>query len=509
MKDLKKITLSVLSKFSYQILSILVVFFLTPLMIKTLGNYKYGLWVLVNIIVNYYGYSELGITGAIERNLAVAIGDGNKSQFNKIFVNGLFLNILIACLVLLITFGSVIAVNTFKFNLSDYKLIAVLISIMGLNLALTFPFKSLSTLISANIRFDLLSGALAFQLISNSIVTALLLINGFGLVALAMSVLFTTLISNCSLIYLAGKTSRIPSLNFKLIDKTTIKHLLNYSGKSFLSQMADMLKSKVDEIVTGTFISISMVTPYSVANKLNGTANNFCLSFISILNPFFSKHVNVKSNEDRVNMFFSVSKVVIVMSSFVFFSFLFLGKPFILIWLGKDYLITYSPLIILAFSYFMAYTQSAGVQYMFSTNTHHYWAMISLSEGVINFIASLILVIYFKLGITGVALGTLLPFLVTKTFVQPYVMSKILMIKKSRYYSFFIKNILNGVALYLISGLLIRSIYIDNYFKIALVGAYLSLIAVLHFVLILNKEEKSVITEKFYNKFLAFRGLSE
>lgn len=283
--DFKKIIISTFSRFSYQILSLLIVFLLTPFMIKKLGDYQYGLWVLVSIFVNYMGYTELGITSAIERNLAVAFGDKNYKDANEIFNTGLFLNMLIFFLITVITFIIILVINFIHFK--QYHLISILIAIMGFNLALTFPFKSFSSIISANIRFEIISGIMLFQVIANSILTVILLSKGLGLIGLALCSLITTFLSNCLYLFFAKRISSQIKFQYSLVSKSIVKKLLNYSSKTFLIQMADILRFKSDEIVTGTFISINMVTTYSIANKLNSAANSFCLSFLGVLNPFF------------------------------------------------------------------------------------------------------------------------------------------------------------------------------------------------------------------------------
>ncbi|MEI8388990.1 MAG: oligosaccharide flippase family protein [bacterium] len=498
--DFKKIVISTISRLSYQFASILTLLFLTPFMIKNIGDYNYGIWVLVTIFVNYLGYTELGVSSAIERNLAVAIGDKNKEEFNKVHNNGLFLNFIILFLVLIITFLIIAAITLIHFK--EYKLVSILILIMGINLALCFPFKSFISIISANIRFEIISSIMSIQLLINSLMIFVLLSKGYGLISLALATLTATFFSNLLYFIFAIKLFDFLPFDFSLINKDTIKKLLGFSRKTFIVQIADILRSKLDEMVIGTFISVKMVTTYSIANKLNSSANNFSLSFLGILNPLFSKYINIKSNDERVKLFFLISKPVILLSSLVFFGFLFLGYPFIKIWMGVHYLKAYYPLILLAAGYFIALSQSVGVNYMFSTNTHQYFAYISILEGVSNLIFSLVFVIYFKMGIIGVALGTFVSIFLVKTFVQPFVVSKILQIKVSEYYYFFIKNISIGLILYSLAGLLVLQINIDGYLKIFGIALCFVLIALIHFTFMLNNEEKSLIREKIILPYL-------
>lgn len=504
MSDFKKIIVSVTSKMSFQVVSILIVFFLTPFMIKKLGDNHYGLWILTSIFVNYMGYAELGITGAIERNLAVAFGEKNFPEVNRVFNTGLFLNFIILLMVSIITIITFFIIGYLNFK--NNNLIACLVAIMGFNLALTFPFRTFSNIISANIRFEIISGIQVFQITSNAILTYFLLNQGFGIVSLAICALVTVLSSNLITLFYVLKTSDYLEFKISFINKLTIKKLMTYSGKSFLVQIAEILRMKLDEVVTAMFISVNMVTIYSVANRLNSTANNFSLSFLSVINPLFSKNTNIKNDKEKASIFFMISKVSITMALLFFFGFLFLGYPFINIWMGKNYLLAFYPLIILALAYCIAYTQSASVSYMYSAEKQHYFAYISIIEGVLNLLLSIFLVVKFHLGIIGVALGTLIPLCLMKFFIQPYIVSGILKIKTLDYYIFFAKCILAGVLIYLPVGFLVLKFSLQSYFEIALVAFMFLIVAICHFLVILNNSERTFLFDKVVTKLDAIKN---
>ena len=48
----------------------LVGFLLTPVLIHSLGDYHYGMWILVASIVDYYGLADLGIRFTLQRHVA-------------------------------------------------------------------------------------------------------------------------------------------------------------------------------------------------------------------------------------------------------------------------------------------------------------------------------------------------------------------------------------------------------------------------------------------------------
>lgn len=502
-KDFKKILVSIFSKFSYQIISIVIVFFLTPLVIKTFGDYRYGLWILVNVFAGYAAYADLGLSSSIERNLAVALGEKNEEAFKSIFVNGILLNLISFIVVVAISF---IAFNIVNFlQIKDYELISKLLLLIGLNLAFTFPLRSFYGIIVANIRFDIISGVNLFQLITTSLLTVYLLLNGYGLIALAAAQLAVTVVANFSYVFIAPKLSNLICYDVKLINKKVIGKLFSYSGKTVLVQIADILKFKFDEIITAAFISVSTVTMYSIGNKLNQNASSFSGNFLVVLHPLFSKNMNIKTDEEKIKLFYFTSKIIITMSCMFFFGFLFLGKQFINLWIGPEYSVAYYVLVILSFFSFIGHVQGTGIQYLYSANKHQYIAYIGIIEGFLNLIFSLIYVLYFKLGVVGVALGTLTPALFTKLFILPRYICKTLKIKLQNYNMFFKKNILIGGLIYLPVGFFALKFNIDNYPVFFGFVFIFMLLFMVHFILIIDKQEKELLIKKLLSEFKAVK----
>jgi len=494
--DSQKLLISIFSKFYAQIVNFAILFFLTPFIIKSLGSYLYGIWVLVGIIVNYFSYTEIGLTNALGRNLAVALGDKDDNEFRKLFVNGLFLNFIIFFTILILTFISSGTVYILKIN--NYEIISPLMLILGTSLATAFPFNSFFTVLGSNLRMEIISNINLLQQVLNAIFSVIVLINGYKLIALGLCILLTTLVINFLSVFYAAKIMNMDRKYFdlKLVNKSTIKQLYSYSIKTFIIDITNLIRFRTDEVVTGSFISLRMVAVYSVANKLIGFAISLCNSFLSALNPFFSKRINTSSDEEKANMFFFFSKFMIFAYTLILMGYVFTGDPFLQLWLGPEFKNTYFPLVLLVLAYYVEYIQVVGVYYMYSSNTHHYFAIISAIEAAANIICSLIFVIYYKMGIIGVALGTLLPMLFSKILIQPPVISHVYKIKVFNYYMFFIKNVFTGIIIYIPVCLYALGSSVTNYYKFIYLVILFIITGAFHLLIMLNKKEKQLLYEK-------------
>jgi O-antigen/teichoic acid export membrane protein len=97
---------------------------------------------------------------------------------------------------------------------------------------------------------------------------------------------------------------------------------------------------------------------------------------------------------------------------------LILGKSVIEVWVGKKYIATsYPVLVILVIPTTIWYAQAASGRVLFGISKHRTWAFVTLSEGICNLILSILLVRPY--GIIGDALGTAIPLACSMIFFMP------------------------------------------------------------------------------------------
>jgi O-antigen/teichoic acid export membrane protein len=93
------------------------------------------------------------------------------------------------------------------------------------------------------------------------------------------------------------------------------------------------------------------------------------------------------------------------------------GRPFIARWMGVQYLDAYPVLVVLVLAYYLALVQGPAVGLLYGLSRHKYFAVVNSVEGIVNLLLSILLVR--RYGIVGVALGTLIPMVISTAFIQP------------------------------------------------------------------------------------------
>jgi O-antigen/teichoic acid export membrane protein len=474
-------------------IGLIATFVLMPYMIGKLGDYYYGLWIMISTITGYFALSEFGVTSAVQNKLSIFLGKNDTEGYNRIFSNGFFLYIVISLVIVaLIAISSLIILNLRERFLEPYLVVEVL-CITGINMALVFVFNPYVSILKSHIRFDTVGWIVIFQTVMNATLTILVLYIGYGLKMVAFVILVVGIASNLLIFFAAKKVS--PGIRFKKehINREDLAMLLSYSGKTFMSQIGDIMKMKVDEVVTGALISVSQVTHYAVASRMNKAGNGLSMRVLGILTPVFSRYVGMKDYANLKRMYWLSIKISVLYSSFLFAIFIIIGAPFIRLWLGSDYLDAYCPLILLASAFFISGSQAPGVSVLYAMSQHQYFAYMNIFEGLINLAFSLLFVIVFKMGIAGVALGTLIPVLFTKLIVQPHIVNKILRISNAEYYSILVRNIVAGGIVYSLSHFVLLIVSSSSWLVLVAKGAFLFFTLIAHSLIILNRHERNLL----------------
>ena len=153
------------------IASVAVGFFLMPFLIHALGDRWYGMWALIGSITSYYALLDLGMTSAVNRFLTRAIAREEEADANAVIVTALAIFGGIGSTVLAVSVAVAISVGWFMDDPTETAVFRQVVMILGVDVALAFPFAVFNGLLVAHYRFDIVSGT---QLVALAVRTALI-----------------------------------------------------------------------------------------------------------------------------------------------------------------------------------------------------------------------------------------------------------------------------------------------------------------------------------------------
>lgn len=448
---------------------------MTPFIIHSLGDSMYGLWIFIGSFLGYYGLMDFGLNSAIQRFLSRAIGASNKNEANKVINTAFAIFTILGFVTLILSFIVAFIFPLLIKNISEVNLFRNIIFILGLNFAIGLPLRVFSGILTAEIRYDL---STAVELIKLALRTTLIIIflkAGQGIMALAI-ITFATDISGYVVKYFIVKNLyKYITFSKNLIDKSKIRLLFGYSMYTFISQIADQLRFNVDNLVITAFIGLSSVTVYSIASRLVRYFIQFVTSAMGMFTPVFSQY-EARGDYDSIReKFIFTTKISGYLSIMIGGILIIFGKAFIQRWVGQEYSGAYPILIVLVIPIVLACIQNPSFQLLFGISKHKFYTASNAIEGIANLILSLILVK--KYGLIGVALGTAIPMLIIKLFVQPIYTCRVINLSIKKYYfNVLMPTVLNSGVVLIVFWAIVRNFISADYFNLA---ALISVIVVL------------------------------
>ena len=169
------------------VVSAVVSIVLTPIMIRSLGQYYYGMWVLVMSIADQYGLLDFGMTSALLRFAGLFQGAKDRSGLNEIFSVAFLLTNLISLGICAFSAAAAgLLPRFFGIAAADRPIFIRLILVLGLTTAIAFPERMLAAYLRGLQRFDLFNAAATGTLLIRAGLFLVALRLGAGVVTIAL-----------------------------------------------------------------------------------------------------------------------------------------------------------------------------------------------------------------------------------------------------------------------------------------------------------------------------------
>lgn len=405
---------------------------LTPILIHSLGDFYYGLWVLVGSALDYYGLLDLGMRPALFRSVAWSKGANDLTAMHEALSAALAFTIGIGACSLLAT-GALIPIvpGFFHVDPAAKATFTWLIVILSLNLAVAFPTRMLGAYLCSLERFDLYNATAIGTTVGRAVLIVWALHVGKGVCWVAAIMLAMTILS--LLIHwrlLSYVDSRI-TVRWKHIRLCRIKELFNYGSFAFINNIGNQLRLYTDSLVIGRMLGAVLITQFSVATKLVGYFNQI-MSGIS--GPVMGRMSELDGQTREVDLrrhFLRTTRMTALVATLIGVVMVANGRLIITLWVGRRFDTSYPLLLLLGACFTVSLSLQSNWVVILARAKHRPMALWNVLEGVVNFILS---VHWSKsYGLIGVALGTVIPMLISDLFVWPWYALRILHLTAGEY----------------------------------------------------------------------------
>ncbi len=410
------------------VVATIITFVMTPIYLRELGDYDYGIWEVIVSVIGYLGLIDLGLRPTISRYTAYYFrkADREGKDVHTVYSTSL---------ILMATAGVIAAGATFVWSISAPQVLspepgqdaryALVLQLIALQLLFAFPFYSMEST---------LEGRLWYTTKNNIAIAASIIMSTFlyfalphydALVLLATATLVMTL-SKLVIFALVLRSRRYGGHRFSLTNFSIplTKEMLVFGYKSLVQGLAAKIQSKADPVIIAFAMGPQFIVFYSLPHALVSRATSISAVLTHALMPAFSQ---MHSNDDQKGIeryFMFGSKFVAAIHIASCTGMALLGEAFIRLWISEHYATEARYILyIMAASTLMQGALPLHNRMLMAMNKHGPLSWLYVSRAIINVILTLVLV--FPFGLVGVAFATLLSNIIVLPFIWRLVFSNI------------------------------------------------------------------------------------
>lgn len=403
---------------------IIIAFFLSPFLVHTLGDTRYGIWTIIAAFSGYLSLLDFGVSSAVMRYVAKYHAENNKDKINAVLSSALVVFIIItSCIALLSPAISYLFIRFIDTSQEYEEIISLLIIIVSIDICIFILSGLFKGALSGFQRFDIINITTFCSGLYKALMFYAFLSKGYGLITMALVSISANLLIATSYYVFLNKQFLFLEFKIKSATKIQSKELVGHSKYSFITMLANQIIYYSDVFIIGYFLSITHVTYYTIAWSLCEYIKRFCLAASRAFVPAFSQSESLGDKEKLTELFLSGSKYMMIFSNLLSLGFMVLGGAFISLWMGEKYMEVATPLLVIMFvSLFIQGPQLISYALLQGTSNHQFFSYTSLTIAVVNIILSVILVQSY--GLIGVAIGAAIPQLVFYGLLVPWLANK-------------------------------------------------------------------------------------
>ena len=393
-------------------LSIIIGMLYTPIMIRLLGDSEYGLYNTVASTISVLSLLSLGFNSGYIRYYSKYKKNDEYDKINSL--NGMFFLIFFIIGVVALVCGTFLTLNlklVFDEGLTakEYEIARVLMLLMTINLAVSFPMSVFANIISAHERYIFLKLLNVVKTVFSPLITLPLLLMGYRSIAMVSVTLAVSLfVDACYLFYVLVKLKC--KFVFRDFEKGLFGGLFIFTFFIALNSIVDQININLGKFLLGRYKGTTAVAIYSVGFALYNYYQMFSVSISGVFAPKIHRIVNTSESEQNkkqqlTSLFVKVGRIQYIILSLVATGLIFFGSPFITkFWAGEGYADSYIVALLLILPGSIPLIQNIGIEVQRAQNKHQFRALFYLGMAAVNLICSIFLCQLF--GPIGAAIGT-------------------------------------------------------------------------------------------------------
>jgi O-antigen/teichoic acid export membrane protein len=403
-----RMLVSAVSNYAGKITTLGVGFLLTPFMLHRLGPAPFGLWVILGAIAGYSSLGDLGISGAVVRYVAELRAKQEFEHVRRLVATALWAGLFLGATAIAvgIALASMIP-RLLAFAPSERGIAAAIVAAGGAMFGAAIFSRITQAVLQGLQRFDLLNLLNVANALSFTVAAIALILIHAGVVGLAFASVATTLLMQPLAFWCLRHAAPELRLGWRGANRSDLRLMLPYSASFVADQAAWRLKTETDELVIGLILSVAAATPYALARRLSLLVQSLADQFLAVLVPLAAE---LHADADRQRMrtlFIASTRITLAISLPLGMLLIIFARPVLAAWVGPEY-VRYAHLVVILTLVTLIDLSTWPAGGILKVMARYRLILIgSTVTALANLALSIALAT--RLGVTGVALGTLIP----------------------------------------------------------------------------------------------------
>jgi O-antigen/teichoic acid export membrane protein len=499
----RQLALNLASNLIFFALSLVIGFFFSPYIVRSLGVEANGFITLANDFVSYASLFSAALNSMAGRFISISFHSGKMSEANK-YYSVVMLGNSVLSLLMLVVFAFCVFYLEYLINIPSHLIwdVKLLFSFTLLNFII-------NTLTSVWSTATFITNKIYIASIRNmeaQIIRVLIIVSLFYL--FTPSVYFTGVAVFCATVFTAlsafyYKIKLLPELRFKRSDYdfAFLKEIVSSGIWNSITQTAHLLLSGLDLLIANLFIGSTEMGMLALAKTMPNVLNQLGMQICTVFAPTLTLHYARNDTASIKKELKRAMKITGIMLTVPVSLLITYGKEFFTLWMPSQdaaILQILSVLSCFGFIYF------SGIFTLFNvftiTNKVKPNALTMLSSGVISTLLVLILLNTTKLGVFAIAgVSSCVSLVRNLAYTVPFT-AKYLNMKWNTFFPEVFFSVVSVMLLFVVGNIVKFLFPADSWFSLFYSGGIAGLIGLgVNILVILNGQERRYLLAKFKN----------
>lgn len=477
-------------------ISCIIPFFYTPVMLEMLGQEEYGLFSIANSVISYLTLLNFGMGTAVIRYITRARAVGNTDDVRRFL--GLF-SVIYGVLAVLVLVGGAVLIHLsgtiFGAGLTAAELekLDILLVIMTINTAFSFPFGIYSSVVVAYERYIYNKLICIVETILAPVINLIFLYSGYGSVGMTIGGSVVCVLNFLLYFAFCAKRLRIYPV-FHNMPFGILKELLVFCSFVLLSSVVDILYWATDKVLIGAVMGTAAVAVYNIGGTFTAMLQNMAHAISNV----FSTRVNIMVAKDTPRneiseLLIRVGRLQFLIVSLLLSGYITFGQIFIRLWVGDSYAVAYWVALLTMVPLAVPLIQNIAFATILAENKHSFRSIMYAIIAVLNVISTYLVLPYY--GIVGAATCTAISFVLGQGIVMNIYYYRVTQLDIPAFWRNIGKMSIVPGAMILVGIFLVKHVLPMNslWWFLGWVIGYTVIFAVLSWIFSMNRYEKDLV----------------